>query len=452
LWGLNLSKNKVIIGLSIFGALVLILAGTRGFYSWDYFSLWGMQAKTVWATGNFFSSGADTPLHFSYESVLGAIYGYLNFLVAPKFFSDIGLGILTLLSVVLMSAIVLFKLRKQSTHRSLDLLIFIFFLLLISPGTWGQLTFGGYVDLVASLSYGIFIVALLNKKWLMSSLAITATVFLKPILWVWLVIALMAMGLSLFFDTQKDKKQYLVAISLMATLTVLSFALERFLFKGESLPAPSYRIAYDPALWSFKRVVHFIWVVLKSHNLLSAASLGLALYLWKREKFWFIFYLGSVAYLFLIYFVLFAGVNSPEAFPSLNRYIITLLVPFMIRALYLENLKQRLWRHKRFVTVLSLALGTLLIARSAEELLRFKDGADSLARRTQVCQKYPELCHAAQEYRMQFVPGHCKSYILPKTLAGGLEPLVISYLSLPERVFFESSRIPKSLEPACRLR
>lgn len=411
-----------------------------------------MQAKSVWATGNFFFSGADTPLHFSYESILGAAYGYLNYLISPTYFSDIALGVCTLIGVFLLIAFVLLKLRSHSLTKSFDFLILIFFLLLISPGTWGQLTLGAYVDLIAAFAYAAFIIALLNKKWIVASIALVGTVFLKPILWVSLIIALLAFSLSLLFKSQKDKKEFFKALLFMAALTFLSFALERFLFKGELVPSPSYRIAYDSNLWSFQRVFYFLWSAFKSHNLLSAASLVLAVYLWKKEKFWLIFYLGNISYLFLIYFVLFAGVNSPEAFPSINRYIIPLLVPFMVRALYLEDLKKKLWNHKHFVPALILVFGALLIARSVEELLRFKGGADSLAQRTQICLKYAEQCEQLQSYRAQFNPSLCKSYILPNTLAGGLEPLVISYLSLPERVFFESSRIPKSLEPSCRLR
>lgn len=341
--------------------VVILFSGLPGlFASSDFFTLWGMHPKWEWATADWFVHGTQLPSGgVMYQSFLGTLLGKGVRIFSPQTYPDS----IWVIFVLLILTITFFYYLRLFKNLKAVLPIILIFLFLTKPHVWHQVTFGGYVDFVVSLTLAIATHYLFSNKATSSAYIFFITVILKPTAWPFVAICLLAHFFSHFFQKKPEKslwKLYLPSVLLVAThqwLLGILYATDK---TGPSLMEVLNNGSLDNALYF---PVYFF-----SLSNFSVLLIVLALF-WAsaevRVKVLFLT-LGFMSFMTLLYTFVF--LKTPyEAFASSHRYI--LLYIFTCLPLLLNDpavLKKLQPKRIYFLGALIL----VSVARVAEDLPR----------------------------------------------------------------------------------
>jgi len=448
--------NKIFFGILISAAVFLLLWGAVGnFYAWDYFSLWGMHAKMVWATGSFWIGGAETPLNFSYESILGSIWGGLTHILSPQKFPDAGLGFFNTLLCVLMVAFttrVYFQSRKNEKSVSiLDISVLVFLFLFLDASAFGQNTFGAYADLIASFPIALYVLSLRQQNLRVSIFSALAIVLLKPVYWIWPAIALIAI-FSEILSQAKIKKQLprIKFLGLNAIALGLIVFVQSLLFRSDIQVASLLQGSLKGL--SISEVGSFLFAFLSTHAFLMTLCCAYAVYAWKKERFWSFFTLGSCAYLAIIYFYLFSHASLSEKFQSIARYTFPIVVTYIFYFAQQRYLQKTLRLKELRLKAFQVVFLFVLIFKTYRDYPRIMGAYFTWKTDFNLCLRNGAACAEAERLRAETPPAtECNSYRMNSVQEASLKDLVISYQLLPTRIYFAKSQIPKHLSPTCDL-
>lgn len=448
--------NKIIFGILISAAVFLLLWGAIGnFYAWDYFSLWGIHAKIVWATGSFWIGGAETPLNFSYESILGSVWGGLAHIFSPQKFPDAGLGFFNTLLCVLMFAITtrfyFHSCKNEKSVRLLDIAVLVFLFLFLDASAFGQNTFGAYADLIASFPIALYVLSLRQQNLRATIFSALAIVLLKPIYWVWPAIVLIAMFFEILSQA-KIKKQLskikFLAINVIVLMLVVQ--VQAFLFRGDIQGASLLQGSFKGL--SMGEVASFLYAFLSTHGFLMVLCGAYAVYAWKKERFWSFFTLGGCAYLAIVYFYLFSNASLSEKFQSIARYTFPLVVTFIFYFAQQRYLQKTLRLKELRLKAFQVVFLFVLIFKAYRDYPRIMGAYFTWKTDFNLCLRNGAACAEAERLRAETPPAtECNSYRMNTVQEASLKDLVISYQLLPIRIYFAKSQIPKHLSPTCDL-
>lgn len=402
---------------------LLLYGGLRGYYSWDYFTLWGVHAKAVWASGRFFLPGSELALPMSYQSVLGSFVGILARVLSPDRYPDFLLG---LCNVLLLSAL-LFASVSQATRtgklpKDRAWAFLAIALALIRPVEWGQVSWGGYQDFSSALCLALALMAHSDRRfgtyvaWTLLGLA------LRPVNWPWWVLGAAAWNVQEFRRPWKALPAFVVPVSCYLLLK---------LAYDNAPPLPGEAAPIVLSSWDRLRLPV---VILLTHTGGVAVALALALSCRPLRDKSALFALGSVAYLALLFnFVI--GQTPHETYPSLYRYTLPL---YLVLVVTLMREGQRIFgggikRGRLLMCLLALAAAV----RGLEDIsIIRRDGGP--ARLASFTDRFPEVVAKAEELRLR-IPEGCAGGVWRGAPHLALDKLQVVYAALPARLYFENS-------------
>lgn len=406
------SLSKWFIAISI---PTLLLSFARGWYSYDFFTLWGIHPKLVWSFGDLGLLGNDTLVNLSYHSILGTILGGLMRLVGVVNYVDWP----WVIGIFFLNITFLYLLISQTTKRFDSLVLWLVFILSIPATTLGQQMFGGYLDLLGALVLALGIIYFDKGRIYRTSLLFFALVLIKPTLWPWIVIFL---GSNFLAKPSSIKKFSIYAIPVGAS--VLAYGLLKAWYSGSGSASPLF-LSVQLLNLSPKYLLHLFAYPFITF---SGALLFCLIFLIKQKKEGarevIYFFLGSLK-IYLIYFLLFAS-SDTEKFPSIKRYTLMMAVPLI--ALCIHKFSYRM--NKKLILLFGLILLLVRVPESVNHIKKFKGFS--------VCEIYPRHCQLAKQNVVES-NSHCVVELISENwenqnLEGhAIDFLVYHYLSLPNR-------------------
>lgn len=442
--------ERILPALYVLAVLLLLVAGTHGFFASDFFTLWGLQPKWVWATGHFFTSGAQLPENISYQSVAGSFFGSVLRDLSVTSYPDWGWGIFNTALIVLSFALTI-RLGGGWPNRRLAVLFFLG-LLWLHPLEFNQTTYGGYADLLGAVWIAFTLIAWERGRLGASFLGAAVTVGLKPTLWVWPAAAsICAAILAMFGRDDRDESPFRVLPALVPGVTagLAIFALSRMYPALSNSAAPMEIGVTNYTV--FERVRLPVYLLMA--NNLAVGLVGILAFWRRREKPFWLLYWGTGFLLLCLHYTFIVGKGSTELFASIHRYTLPLVVPPLI-AFSLDRSLGEIWTPQNSRAALVIFL-LALVSRGLEEvdlLRRFP-----LARRFRLCNQSEAYCEAARAIREQATRAspRCAAWRLddpavfaryPHMPPNKLSLLKISFMALPTLVYTKESRVPEGAE------
>lgn|GEM_PF-1488862 len=445
--------------------VLLCISGAATEFYWDYFSLWGMHAKWVWATGDFGITGESLPSNLWYHGPVSRILGYvLNKLGLESYPDGLWSWFVGAAFVVLIIVFGWETHRRKLPHALPRTLLLLLALALIHPSLFKIEFFGGCVEILVGLSLGFFLEALWSDKIGAATLWGVICILIKPITLPWLLLGWPALRLKAFVQAERGRWRLARWIPWLALLLVYIWArpqtpqgpairpdeFQNFHF-SDLLQSVFYVRAFQAAGLVFVRNNFFPLVVL-----LGAWALLRS----RAERAAILLYAGlGTGFIAAIYLSVLKG---EAEFYSLERYALVMAVALATAVLLTPEIRMdSLFTQKVPRTLFWILLVLVAGARTAEELPRFltfvqRGGLD-------VCAQVGEsACLAAQRVRDEaqqhpeceaFVVSEAvfASYGMDAALSGYWQKYGAVYEALPTRSYFEVSKIPAGLK-ACPIR
>jgi|GEM_PF-1447983 len=432
---------RVVVALLVLSVLLALLyGGVRGYYSWDYFTLWGTHAKWVWATGRFFLPGSELPIPFPYQSVLGSVVGSLSRLVWPEEYPDSLFGLANVMLVTTLWALACWQATHAWRHdREQGFILGVIALGLIRPVEWSQITWGGYQDLSAALALALGVLALLDGRlrhyvgWALVGLA------LRPVNWPWWILA---GGIWSLREIPRDliSRRSLWALS----VPVGAFLVIKLAYHSTFLHP---MLSTHPSDYSLAERLLIPWGILKTQTGALALLLALAIHKRREGLQLGLFLVAAFAYLVLIYtFVM--GRTGTETYASIHRYTLPVYLVSVFACLRGSELE---FNRQPRLRVLSLGLLCLVgFVRALEDVPRVsREGG--IAALASFPNRYPDALAQAAAMRdaAQALPPTCTTYLWDADAQ--LDQLRAAYTAVPLRIYFRESLSAEGNEKRCPL-
>lgn len=432
----------------VYGVALLLLTSTLGFYSYDFFTLWGMHPKWVWSTGEFFTPGAYLPVTAPYQSVFGSALGWITQQLGLPYF-DWSWGVFNCLAIF--SGLGLALWLRGGFASATQRIAFILALLLIKPWELRQMTYGGYGDLLGSAFLAISASALWSQRWVIATVGAVGLSFTKPYLWVWPLI----LAFSFFFAQSWPLRERIKAV---ATLLIGTLLARAFLQWGYAVPEVGQVIPTSVKLsdYSAGEFARLPLALLTSNHGLVALALIFG-WIFRRHSWQWLAY-GGGSFAFLIFIYTFVMQRTPsELFASIHRYTLPLFIPPLIFAVTSTDFSRWLQARVRLQKSIFILCGFALFVRTFEEIdlaRRFP-----LTQRPKLCRQGDALCTAIDGLRARMASRkECDVYVVPKDLATSLLKsnddlleLKLLYGILPLRAYPEKVPLRESYGKACRI-
>lgn len=427
---------KIYLGLV---AVLLLFSGLRGFYSWDFFNLWGMHPKWVWGSGQIFSAGLDLPAHVTYQSLWGSVIGFGLRVLQVSIYPDWLWGTLVVFATLFLCFWVVGKFKGIQSPQKYIVLGLLF--LLIKPNEFKQISFGGYPDLFCV----VLLVPVILFSFLHRPLPVFFTslgfLFTKTVLWPWLVIIFVSFAL-----TQKKRLPWAIVFA----LGINAFTQWLFFSRPEDMTFHNSSLGFTG--YSALERLQLVPTIFLANNGLFILACLLVFFFLDKKRFWIFYFAGGFIFLAGVYSFL-LGPSPWEFFPSINRYSLPLsLPPFLAFVLQKDSVHSFFEKSKALKRTVFVFGFLALFIRLGEEVNQVKKKGLPLTT-WQICPMGSQdpACLGAQQIKTTAKnSASCDSYALrpgwtEKNINQTTETLLglrLSYLSLPTKVYLSWIYLP----------